>query len=171
VARVSHPAARELKYHAGTTVAMSTDRRSLWTDDRAIEGLPIRLVIALVVGVASLGVMMNMLAGVQGLTVEELDVRPEPEVVTPGEQELALTVVDTDGTPVSNATVVVSGGSATIDGVATATSGPDGTATVTVAPQLGPNQRQGSLEVHVKPPAGSQYADERANTEVLVVEE
>ncbi len=31
----------------------------LWRDDRAIEGLPIRLVIALVVGVASLSVMMN----------------------------------------------------------------------------------------------------------------
>ena len=32
-------------------------------DDRAIEGLPIRLVIALVVGVAALTIMMNMLAG------------------------------------------------------------------------------------------------------------
>jgi hypothetical protein len=150
---------------------MPGDRRSLRADDRAIEGLPIRLVIALVVGVASLGVMMNMLAGVQGLTVEELDVRPEPEVVTPGEQTVELAVVDTDGTPVADATVVVSGGSATIDGVATATTGPNGTTSVTVGPQLGPNQRQGSLEIHVKPPAGSQYADERANTEVLVVAE
>ena len=30
-------------------------------DERAIEGLPVRLVIALVVGVASLSVMMNTL--------------------------------------------------------------------------------------------------------------
>lgn len=115
--------------------------------------------------------MMNMLAGVQGLTVEELDVRPEPEVVQPGERDLALTVVDTDGRPVADATVVVTGGTATLDGVATATTGPNGTAAVTVAPGLGANQRQGTLEVRIKPPAGSQYADERTNTAVLVVSE
>lgn len=145
--------------------------RDFLADDRAIEGLPIRLVIALVVGVASLGVMMNMLSGVQGLTVEELDARPEPEVVAPGEQEVTLTVVDTSGQSVSNATVVVTGGTATIDGVATATTGPNGTATLAVAPTLGPNQQQGSLEVQIKPPAGSQYADERSNTDILVVSE
>ncbi len=39
---------------------MST-RQRFRSDDRAIEGLPIRLVIALVVGVASLSVMMNMI--------------------------------------------------------------------------------------------------------------
>jgi hypothetical protein len=150
---------------------MPPTNRRFRDDDRAIEGLPVRLVIALVVGVASLGVMMNMLAGVQGLTVEELDVRPEPEVVQPGERDLALTVVDTDGTPVADATVVVSGGTATLDGMATATTGPNGTATVTVAPSLGANQRQGTLEVRIKPPAGSQYADERTNTAVLVVTE
>ncbi|MCW8172112.1 hypothetical protein D8S78_03500 [Natrialba swarupiae] len=43
----------------------TTDRlQSLESDDRAIEGLPIRLVIALVVGIAALSVMMNMLGGV-----------------------------------------------------------------------------------------------------------
>ena len=146
-------------------------RRSFRADDRAIEGLPIRLVIALVVGVASLGVMMNMLTGIQGLTVEELDARPQPEVVAPGDQQITLSVVDTSGQPVSNATTVVTGGTATIDGVATATTGPNGTATLSVSPRLGPNQQQGTLEVQIKPPAGSQYADERANTEILVVSE
>ena len=143
--------------------------RSFRADDRAIEGLPIRLVIALVVGVASLGVMMNMLAGVQGLTVEELDARPDPEVVGPGEQRIELTVVDTAGQPVSDATVVVTGGTATLDGVTTATTDGNGSATLSVAPGLGPNQQQGTLEVHIKPPAGSQYADERGNTDILVV--
>jgi hypothetical protein len=145
--------------------------RDFLADDRAIEGLPIRLVIALVVGVASLGVMMNMLSGVQGLTVEELDARPEPEVVGPGEQEITMTVVDTDGKSVANATVVVTGGTAKMEGVTTGTTGPSGTTSVTVAPSLGANQRQGTLEIHIKPPAGSQFADERANTEILVVGE
>lgn len=143
---------------------------SLLADDRAIEGLPIRLVIALVVGVASLGVMMNMLGGIQGLAVVELDAKPQPEVVTPGEQTINLTVVDTDGDPISNATVVVTGGTASLSEIQTATTGPDGRAEVTVDPRLGPNQKQGTLEVTIKPPAGSQYADERRNTEILVIE-
>jgi len=138
-------------------------------DDRAIEGLPVRLVIALVVGVASLGVMMNMLSGIGGLASEELDVRPEPEVVEPGERTLSLTVVDTDGQPVAGATVVVTADTARLEGVATATTDGNGTATVDVAPTLGPNQRRGTLSVHVKPPAGSDYADDRENTRVLVV--
>ena len=38
-------------------------RRRFGDDTRGIEGLPVRLVIALVVGVASLSVMMNMISG------------------------------------------------------------------------------------------------------------
>lgn len=140
-------------------------------DERAIEGLPIRLVIALVVGVASLSVMMNMLGGLQGLTVTELDVRPAPEVVTSGQQSIEMTVVGADGDPVVDATVVVKGGTADIDGVKTATTGRDGTASVTVDPSLRPNQEDGTLVIDVKPPAGSEFADERGNTKILVVRE
>ncbi|MFB9825759.1 Ig-like domain-containing protein [Halobaculum roseum] len=152
----------------------ATQRRrfaELRRDDRAIEGLPVRLVIALVVGVASLSVMLNMVSGVEGLAVSELDVRPAPEVTTPGEQELALTVVDPDGRPVAGATVVVAGDTARLDGVATGRTGANGTATVTVAPTLGPNREQGTLSVSIKPPAGGQYVDRRGNTRVLVVAE
>jgi hypothetical protein len=138
------------------------------TDTRAIEGLPIRLVIALVVGVACLSVMMNMLSGVQGLAVEELDVRPAPEVTTPGAQTLELTVVESDGEPVTDATVVVTGGTATLDGVATARTGANGTASVDVTPRLRANQDHGTLTVEIKPPAGSGYIDRRGNTKVLV---
>ncbi|MFC6787425.1 carboxypeptidase regulatory-like domain-containing protein [Halobaculum halobium] len=136
-----------------------------------MEGLPVRLVIALVVGVACLSVMLNMVSGVEGLAVSELDVRPSPEVTTPGEQDLALTVVDPEGQPVSGATVVVSGDTARLDGVATARTGTNGTATVTVEPTLGPNREQGTLTVSIKPPADGQYADRRGNTRVLVVAE
>jgi len=140
-------------------------------DERAIEGLPVRLVIALVVGVASLSVMLSMIGGIEALAVEELDVRPEPEVTTTGEQELSITVVGADGTPVADATVVIRSGTATIDGVATGSTGADGTATVEVAPELGPNQPDGTLTIDVKPPAGSDYTDEMENTRILVVRE
>ena len=138
-------------------------------DERAIEGLPIRLVIALVVGVASLSVMMNTLSGINAIGVSEVDVRPEPEVVEPGSRTVDVTVVDPDGAPVSNATVVAKRGTARLDGVATATTGPDGTASLSLAPRLGPNQDEGTIELDVKPPAGGQYVDRRANTAVLVV--
>lgn len=138
-------------------------------DRRAIEGLPIRLVIALVVGVASLSVMMGMLSGIEGLAVTELDAQPEPEIVSAEEQTVEVTVIDPDGAPVADATVIVRGGTARHDGVAYADSGEDGTATVEIDPQLGANQDQGTLTIDVKPPAGSDYADERSNTELLVV--
>lgn len=75
------------------------------------------------------------------------------------------------GRPVEGATVVVAGETARLDGVTTARSGPDGTATVTVAPSLGPNREQGTLDVTIKPPAVGQYVDRRGNTKVLVVAE
>jgi hypothetical protein len=140
-------------------------------DERAIEGLPIRLVIALVVGVASLGVMMNMLSGVGSLAVTELDAEPSPDVMTPGNQDLEVLIVDEDGTPVADATVVVRGDTADLDGTKTATTGDDGTATVTVSPELGPNQDEGELEIDIKPPSGDEYVDRRANTAILVVED
>ncbi|WP_336024461.1 DUF7382 domain-containing protein [Halobellus salinisoli] len=140
-------------------------------DDRAIEGLPIRLVIALVVGVATMSVMLNMLSGVQGLAVSELDVRPTPDVVEPGEQELELVVVDDDGDGVEGATVIVKDGSAEMEGVVTARSDANGVASVTVDVDTRANQETGTLVVDVKPPSGSQYVDRRSNTEVLVVEE
>ncbi|MFB6102918.1 MAG: carboxypeptidase regulatory-like domain-containing protein [Haloplanus sp.] len=138
-------------------------------DTRAIEGLPIRLVIALVIGVASLSVMMNMLTGIQGLSTTELDVRPDPEVVGPGEQSIELTVVGADGSAVADATILVKAGSADLDGVRTATTGEDGTATVTASPTLRSNQDEGTLLIEVKPPAGSGYVDRRGNAKVLVV--
>lgn len=154
-----------------------TDWPSLWgldrfrDDERAIEGLPIRLVIALVVGVASLSVMMSMIGGIQGLAVTELDAEPDPEVTTPGAQTIDVAIVDPDGGPVADATVIVRGASARLDGVATATTNEDGVATLTVTPELGPNQTDGTLAIEVKPPAGSEYADERENTNILVVQE
>ena len=138
------------------------------TDDRGIEGLPVRLVIALVVGVASLGVMMSMLSGISGLAVTELDVQPTPEVTTPGNQTVTLAVVGPEGGRVSNATVVARGGSARLDNVTTARTNASGVAVL--SPELGPNQVEGTVELTVKPPAGSQYVDRRENTALLVLE-
>ena len=142
---------------------------SLRSDERGIEGLPIRLVVALVVGVAALSVMMSTLSGVATLGVTELDVRPSPEVVAPGPTAVTVSVVGPDGARVANATVVARGDTARLDGVVTARTGANGTATLSIAPELGPNQPDGSVTFDVKPPAGSGYVDRRGNTALLVV--
>lgn len=156
-------------YRTGTRIGVLEELRRFAADDRAIEGLPIRLVIALVVGVATMSVMLNMLSGAQGLVVSELDVRPSPDVVEPGEREIELTVVDDDGNPVEGATVIVKDGTAETDGVATAKSGGDGVASVTVDAHTRANQETGTLVVELKPPSDGRFVDRRANTEILVV--
>lgn len=138
-------------------------------DERAIEGLPIRLVIAFIVGVATLSVMLNMVSGVGGLAVSELDAKPQPDVISPGSQTVTITVVDQDGSPVADATVVLRSDTASVAQVQTATTDASGTVTMDIDATLAANQVQGNLEISIKPPAGSQYADDQDNTAILVV--
>jgi hypothetical protein len=141
----------------------------LWHDERAIEGLPIRLVIALVVGVASLAVMMNVIAGLDVFGSTELDTQPDPEIIEPDQTTVNVTVVDPDGEGVVNATVVASGDTATLPSIVTAETGANGTATLELDPELGPNQERGELTLDIRPPEGD-YVDEQENTNILVVE-
>lgn len=143
--------------------------RNLWQDNRAIEGLPIRLVIALVVGVASLAVMMNVISGLDTFGTTELDTQPEPEIIEEGTTDVNVTVVDPDGNTIQNATVIAQSGTATLDSMAYAETGPDGVATLEITPELRPNQREGTVELQIRPPEGD-YTDDRENTDILVIE-
>lgn len=138
-------------------------------DERGIEGLPVRLVIALVVGVAGLSVMLNMLSGLSGLAGTELDVQPTPEVTGPDQQDVAVTVVDPGGRAVSNATVVAHGETVRLDGVTAAETNASGVATLSLSPSLAANQADETVAFEVNPPAGSEYVDRQENTAVLVV--
>ncbi|MFC7116231.1 carboxypeptidase regulatory-like domain-containing protein [Natronoarchaeum sp. GCM10025703] len=140
-------------------------------DDRAIEGLPIRLVIAIVVGVASLSIMMSMLSGVGTLGTTELDVQPDDEVINAGYNSVDLTVIDEQGDAVEGATVIVSSGTASIDGIENEKSDANGEATVSISPELRDNQDKGTLEIEINPPAGTEYEDQRENTELLVIDD
>lgn len=141
-----------------------------WRDERAIEGLPVRLVIALVVGVASLGVMLSMVEGIGTVATTELDARPSPEVTTPGDQTITVQVVDNAGEPVAGATVVVSGDTASVDSVATGRTDSNGETTLSVAPTLPPNRAEGRLAIEIKPPAAGEFVDRRENTAILVID-
>jgi hypothetical protein len=142
---------------------------TLWQDERAIEGLPIRLVIALVVGVACLGVMMSVVGGLGSLNSTELDTQPDPEIVEPGTNNVTVTVVDPDGEPIEDATVVATGDTANLSSVQQGTTGSDGETTLEIDASLRPNQDEGRIELDIRPPDGD-YVDDRENTGVLVID-
>lgn len=143
--------------------------RALWKDNRAIEGLPIRLVIALVVGVASLAVMMNVISGLDTFGTTELDTKPEPEIVEEGVTEVNVTVLDPDGVAISNATVIAKSDTAMLNSTTYAKTDEDGVATLEIDPELRPNQREGTIELDIRPPEG-EFADDQDNTGILVIE-
>ena len=141
----------------------------LWRDNRAIEGLPIRLVIALVVGVACLAVMMNVISGLDTFESTELDTQPDPEIIEAQLTDVNVTVVDPDGQRISNATVIAKSGTAQLDSITYADTGEDGVATLTLDPELRPNQNEGTIELDIRPPEGD-YTDEQENTDILVID-
>lgn len=143
--------------------------RRLLADERAIEGLPVRLIIAFVVGVATLGVLLQMVSGVGSLATSELDAKPAPDVIGEGPESVEIAVVDSSGARVSGATVLVESGTARLDETVVAETNENGTAVVDLSATLGANQADGTLVVTIKPPAGSQYVDRRGNTRILVV--
>ena len=144
--------------------------RELLADDRAIEGLPVRLVIAFIVGITTLSLMLNMVSGLGGFAVSELDAKPDPDVMTTAERDVNISVVDSNGDPVAGATVIVRSDTATIGDIVTAETGDNGVATVRLDPELGPNQQDGTLEIDIKPPAGGDFSDKRQNGKILVLE-
>ena len=145
---------------------------NMWRDDRAIEGLPIRLVVALVVGIACLAVMMSVIGGLNTFESTELDTDPAPEVVAEGNAtDLEVAVLDPSGDPVQNATVVATGDSAQLSGgVQTAETDENGTAVFDgFEAELQPNQDKGTVTLEIRPPNDGDYTDDRENTDILVL--
>lgn len=144
-------------------------------DDRAIEGLPIRLVIALVIGVASLGIMMNMLGGIDGLSTTEVTVEYDDAVVD-DDGSVTIDVVTEEGEPVEGSTVIVTSGTAQIDTISEETGDDDNSVTIDFGPgatadgdvSFATNQDLGTLEIEVIPPSDGDYEDGRENPEVRV---
>ncbi|WP_238709219.1 DUF7382 domain-containing protein [Natronorubrum halophilum] len=153
-------------------------RSSFARDDRAIEGLPIRLVIALVVGVAALALMLNMLGTIGSVGDTEVDVEiTKGQVVENGEEEdITIEVIDENGNYVDDATVLISSGSAQLEGTLdqnTADSSEEYEAKFEDVSEHGlrADQDKGTLEIDVVPPSDSSYIDEQPNSEIIVVQD
>lgn len=151
--------------------------RSLIEDERAIEGLPIRLVIALVVGIAALAIMMGLLNGLPSLQENEVDVEyVGGESVVDDDGEITMIVIDDNGEAVSDATVFLESDNAELNGTYYETTGPDGNVTFDfgsgadqVTVDWRSNQETGELAVTIDPPSDGDYKDDSGNDELLVV--
>ncbi|PSQ36117.1 hypothetical protein BRD08_05550 [Halobacteriales archaeon SW_10_66_29] len=154
-----------------------------FTDDqRAIEGLPIRLVIALVVGVAAMSLMMNMLSTFDNFGDTEVETEHDQNLVTPdggSYDDVTISVVTEDGDPVEDANILIRSGSLTLeDGPIDLHTGENsneatlsfGSGDDAASPDFRADQVRGTLEVEVHPPTDSDYVDEDDNREITVVE-
>jgi len=158
--------------------------QTLRTDERAVEGLPVRLVVAVTVGVAALGIMLGLLAEFDDPGTTEVTVEASDELLVPeggGYEPVTLEVITEDGQPVEGAQLLVTEGSLPLAdgpvdlqtgsdshevtlGIGT-TSGVDGS----VTPAFRDGQSRGTLEIEVVPPSGTGLRDERGNPELVVV--
>lgn len=145
------------------------ERRSLRTDERGIEGLPIRLVIAIVVGVAALSVMMTIIDDIGTVGEEELSANPNEEVIAGSGANVEVTVTDETGQGIPNATVYLKSGTAKLDisDKTFAETDYNGTTTsdMDISPKdhidWRPGQESGTIEVHTKPPGDGDYKDDQ----------
>lgn len=161
--------------------AGTLDASSVWTDERAIEGLPVRLVIAVVVGIAALGLMLGMLEGLDDFGETEVTVTMEDELLTldGGGDAVTIGVVTEDGQRVEDAQILVTEGSLPLaNGPVDLQTGPDshevtlsvGTSAAADAQvSFRPGQRRGTLELEVIPPSGSDLADDTRNPDLVVI--
>jgi uncharacterized protein YggU (UPF0235/DUF167 family) len=156
--------------------------RSFREDDRAIEGLPIRLVIALVVGVMALGIMTNILSGLG--SIGETEVKPNYDgdriVKTNGDSSLTIKAVDENGKAVNGATIIIRGGTAQLEQSITLQTGPDSNTVsfdlaselpsgTSMSDLLRSDQSKGTLKVEIIPPSDSDWTDDETNNEVVVI--
>lgn len=154
------------------------------SDERGIEGLPIRLVIALVVGVAALSMMMTILDGVgqvgQTELHYELDNEDKATIPSNSNTDITFLIRDEDGDRIDNATVIVSSGTAQLnepisgaDGQSSdgdSSSSPNSEVKLTITGHsLRQGQDIGTLEVNIVPPGDSNFVDDEENREIRVL--
>ncbi len=114
------------------------------SDARGVLGLPLRMVVALIIGGAALGTVTYYTA-MHCWTPGHLKVAYEPDVVEEGPTSITVTVNDADGTPVQDASVAVTG----LGAGGGNTTNAEGTAVIRVTSQLPDGRREGYLDIMV----------------------
>ncbi len=146
-------------------------------DERGIEGLPVRLVIAVAVGIAALSLLLGMLADAEPTAPTEVTVQADTGseliIQNGSDSELDLVVIDENGMGVPEATVIIKSNTARIEPATQVRSGTDGAVTVTIDSDdvsLLPGQEAGTLEIEIIPPSDSNWVDTSANPAITVID-
>lgn len=153
----------------------------LRADQRAVAGMPIRLVVAVTIGAAAVGLLFPMLETIEAEeeTAVTVEVVPQQVVLESGSPErVSIKVITESGKPVDDVTILISGRSLPVEGGPVRfETGPDSntvgieigkTTGVDVPVDFRPTQRRGTLMIDVIPPSGTKYTDVRANPEITV---
>lgn len=158
--------------------------------------MPIRLLVAVTVGIAAFSLLVPMADRVERAERTELTVEPEQRQLTvaaptptagvagsaatdpPRTATVRIDAVTTDGKPVTGTTLVVSGRSLSVtDGPHTVELGPDKSSVILevgttldadISVSFRPTQRRGTIRFEAVPPPGSEYVDELENPELTV---
>lgn len=143
-------------------------RETILRDTRAVEGMPVRLVVAITVGAAAFGLLVPMLDSVERTAESEIRAVPDSAVVVldspDAYEELTIAVRTADGNPVRDASIILSGRSLDLPAgpLVFETGQDDNEIQLTVGmgpgndvrPVFRPHQSRGTLSLAVKPPAG-----------------
>lgn len=154
--------------------------RRFSADERAVEGMPVRLLVAVTVGIAAFALLVPMAESVEQVERTELTVEPEPRPLTVERDEptsVRVDIITTDGEPVEGATLVVSGRSLAIEdgpltfeadggGSVTFDVGLDSTADVPVTFRA--TQNRGTLRLRVVGPPSDEHVDNLSNPDLTV---
>lgn len=154
-------------------ISMSGDRKRMLSDDRGVEGLPVRLIVVLVVGVIALAAMvsaMNSFKPQKTLTASVTSVNSKDgnllRVSSSGAGAVEKTwtctvkVTDDNGGPVYGASVILHG----LSGAGSDTTDKSGIAHLnnTNAIKLNANQNSGYMTLEVSAPGYYTYKNENA---------
>ncbi|MBX0285590.1 hypothetical protein [Haloarcula salinisoli] len=144
-------------------------------DERAVAGLPIRLLIAVVLGIASFALMMNALGGVSADPQSEIrvEVTNAQTMDVSDSDTLELSVSAGDENDISGATVTIEPDTAKGD-VVQRTTQSDGSVSITdfqstANVSLRTDQNRGTFDVDVRPPGNSDLKDEQDESEIVIV--
>lgn len=135
----------------------------LFHDPRGVLGLPMRMVVALIVGGAALGAITYFMMN-HCWTPEQLDVSWQPNVVEAGHASITITVNDADGDPVNDASIAVTG----LGGAGSNKTNNEGKAEITINTRIPDSRKEGYLDITVK--ASGCYKDYHQNSAIKVVE-
>lgn len=135
----------------------------LYSGDRGVLGLPMRMVVALIIGGAALGAVTYFMM-THCWTPEQLNVSWEPGVADAGLTTITVTVSDADGDPIKDASVVITG----LGGAGSNKTNGTGEAEITINTQIPDHRNQGYLDITAK--ASGCYKDYSQDKAIKVVE-